>query len=72
MHRASFLRFELLDKCSKARGDGSCDCVVLILEASPNCRRRNASIASGIQLALSGMRSANAGVMTLPPTTRDK
>jgi hypothetical protein len=68
MHRAvnSFLRFELSDKCSKARGDGSCDCVVLILEASPNCRRRNASIASGIQPALSGMRS-----VTIPNDNAD-
>jgi hypothetical protein len=58
-HRAvySFLRFELLDKCSKARGDGSCDSVVLILEALSNRRQRNASIASGIELALKRMRS---------------
>jgi len=57
-HRAvySFLRFELFDECSKARGDGSCDSVVLILETLSNRRQRNASIASGI--ALRGMRPA--------------
>jgi hypothetical protein len=40
-HRAvySFLRFELLDKCSKVRGDGCCDCVVLILEPLSNHRQ---------------------------------
>jgi hypothetical protein len=59
-HRAvySFLRFELFDECSKARGDGSCDSVVLILEALSNRRQRNTSIASGIELALRGMRPA--------------
>ena len=52
-----FLRFELIDERSEARGHGRRDSVVLILEALPNCRQRNASIASGIQLALRGMRS---------------
>jgi hypothetical protein len=53
----SFLHFELPDECSEPRGDGSCDSVVLIHEALPDCRQRNASIASGTQLALRGMRS---------------
>jgi hypothetical protein len=62
-----FLRFELLDERSEARGHGRRDSVVLILEALPNCRQRNASIASGIQLALRGMRS----VTTLNDTSSD-
>jgi hypothetical protein len=32
-----FLRFELLDECSEMRGDGSCEGVVLVLQALPNC-----------------------------------
>jgi hypothetical protein len=54
----SFLRFKLFDDCSEPRRNGSCECVVLVLEALSNCRERNTSIASGIQLALRGMRSA--------------
>jgi hypothetical protein len=45
-----FLRFELLDERSEARGHGRRDSVVLILEALPNCRQRNASIATGFNL----------------------
>ena len=57
-HRAvySFLRFELFDECSKARGMGAA--IVLIVEALSDRRQRNASIASGIELALRGMRPA--------------
>jgi hypothetical protein len=52
----SFLRFELFDECSKARGMGAA--IVLIVEALSDRRQRNASIASGIELALRGMRPA--------------
>jgi hypothetical protein len=49
-----FLRFELVDECSETRGDRSCESVVLDPEALPNCRQRNASIASG---TLRGLRT---------------
>ena len=32
-----FLRFELFDECSEMRGGRSCEGVVLVLEALPNC-----------------------------------
>jgi hypothetical protein len=51
----SFMRFELPDECSEPRGDGSCDSVVLVFEALPNCRQSNVSITSGIQPALRGI-----------------
>jgi hypothetical protein len=51
----SFLRFELFDECSEPRGNGSCESVVLVFEAFPNCGHPNVSIASGIQPAPRGM-----------------
>jgi len=41
-----FLRFELLDECREMAGQRRRGSVVLALEAFPNCRQPNASIAS--------------------------
>src|SRR6266478_1127517 len=49
-----FRCFELLDECSEMRGDGSREGVVLVLQASPNCRQRNPS---RMQVAFRGMHS---------------
>src|SRR5262249_30303120 len=46
------LRFELLHECREMRGNRSRGGVVLVLQISPNCRKRDASIASGIDPGL--------------------
>src|SRR6266511_6277642 len=55
----SILRFELVDEYSEMLGHGSRKGVVLVLQVLPNCEEPNASIASGVELALAlrGMRS---------------
>jgi hypothetical protein len=54
-----FLHFELLDEYSEMRGHRSPKGVVLFFQALPNGQEPNASIASGVELALAlrGMRS---------------
>jgi hypothetical protein len=47
-----FLRFELLDECSEMPRHRTREGVVLVLQALPDCGEPNASIATGIELAL--------------------
>jgi hypothetical protein len=67
----SIQRFELFDECSEPRGDGSCDSVVLVLEALPNCRQRDASITS-LRDSTSGVPPRKGGIQRNVVVARPK
>jgi hypothetical protein len=63
-----FLHFELANECSEMPRHRSRKCVVLVLEALPNCQEPNASIASGIESGLALRRMDSVTVLNYMPT----
>jgi hypothetical protein len=63
-----FLHFELANECSEMPRHRSRKCVVLVLEALPNCQEPNASIASGIESGLALRRMGSVTVLNYMPT----